>query len=255
MSGLLASVVMLAAVSSVVKLVEPFIPPLNLLTLYMPVVLPVALVWGTRLAVVTALLSVGIYFYLFVPPEYTWEIADWRSTVALGVFLVTSVVVAAVAVGELASRLRRAALESAWLTEEQSALRRVATLVAQSVPPSVLFEAVTREVGLLCRADLAHMGRFEADGTVTGIAGWSRSPADRSAGGRVELDGPSVARGIRETGNPVRVDSYADAAGAVAEVARTGDPLVGRLSDRRRRPPVGCDLRIGQERRALPRGH
>ena len=40
-------------------------------------------------------------------------------------------------------------------------------------PPEV-FETVTREVGLLSGADLARMERYEADGTVTGVAGWSR---------------------------------------------------------------------------------
>jgi hypothetical protein len=84
-------------------------------------------------------------------------------------------------VGELAARSRRAAMESARLTAEQSALRRVATLVAQSLSPAVVFEAVTREVGLLCGADLARMERYEADGTVTGVAVWGTvaDPAGR----------------------------------------------------------------------------
>jgi uncharacterized protein YbjQ (UPF0145 family) len=58
-------------------------------------------------------------------------------------------------------------LESARLLEEQSALRRVAMLVARSVPPSAVFQAVTRKVGLLCGADLARMERYEQDGSVS----------------------------------------------------------------------------------------
>ena len=50
----------------------------------------------------------------------------------------------------------------------------MATLVARSGPPSEVFEAVTREVGLLCDADLARMERYEEDGTVTGVAVWGR---------------------------------------------------------------------------------
>jgi signal transduction histidine kinase len=61
------------------------------------------------------------------------------------------------------------------LAEEQAALRRVATLVAQTVSPSEVFESVTREVGLLCGADLARTERYEPDGTVTGVAVWTRS--------------------------------------------------------------------------------
>ncbi|HTE62430.1 MAG TPA: GAF domain-containing protein, partial [Solirubrobacteraceae bacterium] len=61
------------------------------------------------------------------------------------------------------------------LAEEQAALRRVATLVAQTASPAEVFESVTREVGLLCGADLARMERDEPDGSVTGVADWSRS--------------------------------------------------------------------------------
>src|SRR5512132_1936398 len=60
------------------------------------------------------------------------------------------------------------------LAGEQAALRRVATLVAQGPPTPEIFEAVTREVGLLCDADLALMERFEPDDAVTVIAGWAR---------------------------------------------------------------------------------
>ena len=114
--------------------------------------------------------------------------------------------------------MRRAALESARLSEEQLALRRIATLVAQSAPALALFEAVTREVGLLCGADLARLERYEEDGTVTGVAAWSRVPATRRRDGS-RLVGPSLAREVRETGGPVRVASFAGATGAIAEEA------------------------------------
>ena len=49
------------------------------------------------------------------------------------------------------------------LAEEQAALRRVATLVAQDVPSSELFGAVAREVGTLFGADFSGMIRYEDD--------------------------------------------------------------------------------------------
>ena len=55
------------------------------------------------------------------------------------------------------------------LVDEQAALRRVATLVAQGAPPAEVFEAVIVEVGRLVGADAAALGRFEPDGTVTKI--------------------------------------------------------------------------------------
>jgi signal transduction histidine kinase len=233
LGGPVVSVAAVAAVSGLIALLEPRIPALSLLVLYILVVLPVAVVWGTVLAAVTAILSTAVFTYLFLAPERSFRVAQLRDLAALGVFLVTAVVV-----GELAARSRREALESARLSQEQSALRRVATLVAQAGPPSAVFEAVTREVGRLCDADLARMERYGADGTVTGVAAWSRVPAELAVGTRIELDGLSIARGVQQTGGPFRVDSFRHDTGAIAMEARAlgigasvGCPIVvaGRL--------------------------
>jgi signal transduction histidine kinase len=107
------------------------------------------------------------------------------------------------------------------LAEEQAALRRVATLVARTTSPSEVFETVTREVGLLSGADLARMERYEADGTVTGVANWSTQDDGLLAvGTRIALEGVSVAALVREKAAPVRVDSFAHATGPIAEEAR-----------------------------------
>jgi signal transduction histidine kinase len=145
----------------------------------------------------------------------------------------TELVAMAIANAEARGQLRR-------LAEEQAALRRVATLVAQSQSgsPSAVFEAVTREVGLLCDADLARMERYEPDGTVTGVAAWSRVPVELAVGTRISLDGLSIARGVAQTAGPVRVDSFGTDTGAIAREARAlgirssvGCPIVvaGRL--------------------------
>ncbi|TCC49574.1 GAF domain-containing protein [Kribbella pittospori] len=231
LGGLLASVALVAVVTGTVALLKAYVPVLSLLVLYLLAVLPIAVVWGARLAAVTSVLSVVVFAFL-LPPEGSVWLADSRNLVALGVFLVTSFVVA-----ELAARSRRAAVESARLTEEQSALRRVATLVAESDSPVAVFEAVTREVGLLCGADLARMERYEADGTVTGVAAWSKVLARLTVGTRIELDGLSVAREARQTGRPVRLDSFTGATGAIAEEAQA----LGIRSS------VGCPILVAGE--------
>jgi signal transduction histidine kinase len=106
------------------------------------------------------------------------------------------------------------------LLEQQAALRRVATLVAQAVPPDRVFEAVTREVGLLSGADLARMERFETDGTVTGVADWSRGEGQLAVGTRFVLEGASIAALVRQTDGAARVDSFADSSGEIAAEAR-----------------------------------
>jgi CHASE3 domain sensor protein len=102
------------------------------------------------------------------------------------------------AFNQMAGSLERNRDDLAQLATEQATLRRVATLVARAVPPPVVFEAVTREVGLLCDADLARMERYEPDGTVTGVAVWSRlpgQPVGLAVGTRLTLEGPASPAG------------------------------------------------------------
>ena len=125
------------------------------------------------------------------------------------------------------------------LVDEQAALRRVATLVAEGAAPAKVFETVTREVGILCGADLARMERYESGDSVIGVAGWSRSDAPGLAiGTRFALEGASIAARVREVSRPVRVDSFAGAHGPIAREAQglgirssVGCPIVvdGRL--------------------------
>jgi signal transduction histidine kinase len=203
-----------AAVSGLIALLTPHVPAPYLLVVYVLVVMAVAVVWGTSMAIFAAVLSVVLFNYLFVRPPFAFHLEDPSNIIGSVAFLATAIIV-----GRLASRLRRTALESERLSEEQLALRRIATLVAQSAPASAVFGAVTREVGLLCGADLARMERYEEDGTVTGIAAWSRVPAELAVGTRFSLVGPSIAREVLQNGGPVRVASFAGATGAIAQEA------------------------------------
>ena len=86
---------------------------------------------------------------------------------------------------------------------------------------------------------------------MTGVAAWSRVPVELAVGTRFSLDGPSIARGVQQTGGPVRVDNFGRDAGVIAREARAlgirssvGCPIVvaGRLwgviaASRRREDP------------------
>src|SRR6185437_14181037 len=53
---------------------------------------------------------------------------------------------------------------------EQAALRRIAALLARSVPPEEVFDAVVDEVRSLMGVDAAALVRYEADKTATLLA-------------------------------------------------------------------------------------
>jgi PAS domain S-box-containing protein len=150
--------------------------------------------------------------------------------------------------------------ELARLADQQAALRRVAMLVARGVPPPDVFAAVAREVGLLLGVDTTHMGRYEHDGTATGVAAWSLVGDHIPVGRRVELEGDSVAGLVARTGRPARMHGYEDLPGPGAELGRelglrssVGAPIVvdGGLwgvmiasSKDDRRLPVGTESRV-----------
>nr|WP_308800865.1 PAS domain S-box protein [Streptomyces polyasparticus] len=78
---------------------------------------------------------------------------------------------------------------------EQNALRRVATLVAQGVPPERLFGEVAREVGRLLETPSAAVVQYGADGRVSTVG-------DAGAAPRAPHEQPAVTE-VAQTGRPV----------------------------------------------------
>jgi GAF domain-containing protein len=108
--------------------------------------------------------------------------------------------------------------EVATLANEQAALRRVATLVAEGVPPSEMFAAVARELGQLLGVDSTHLARYEPDDTAIGVGSWSAHGADAPIGLHVPLDGTTVTSLVHESGRPARLDGYEHVSGPASEL-------------------------------------
>jgi signal transduction histidine kinase len=108
----------------------------------------------------------------------------------------------------------------AVLTEEQAALRRVATLVAQGASPQDLFEAVAEEVGRLLPVGSATMGRFEPDGSVTTVASWRTTEAAFPSGRRWPTQGTNVASMVLQTGRSARLDDFSAATDPIGVASR-----------------------------------
>jgi signal transduction histidine kinase len=106
----------------------------------------------------------------------------------------------------------------ARLAEEQAALRRVATLVAQGASHDEVFAAVVDEVMQLFPVDYAGLARFESDGAVTVVAarGTTHFPVGRS----LVLGGKNTATLVFETGRSARIDGSADLSGPMGDGAR-----------------------------------
>jgi PAS domain S-box-containing protein len=104
------------------------------------------------------------------------------------------------------------------LVDEQAALRRVATLVAQGASPDELFSAVAHEVAGVIEIPVVAVNRYEADGTFTivGIAG----ETNFTVGSRWPVEEEGIAGMILATGRPSRLDDYSTMRGQLGEAIR-----------------------------------
>jgi GAF domain-containing protein len=97
----------------------------------------------------------------------------------------------------------------------------VATLVARAVPPEEVFAAITAEAGWLLAADVAILTRYDPDGTEVVLGAWVGTGAlPVAVGTRVALGGRNVSSLVVQTSRPTRIESYADATGPIADIAR-----------------------------------
>jgi two-component system sensor histidine kinase KdpD len=103
----LASAGAVAVVTGAIAALQGHVPVLSLAVLYLLAIIPVAVAWGIVYAVGVAIGSMLAFNFFFLPPLYTLTLQDERNWFALLVFVVTAVVVS-----ELASRLRRRAVEA-----------------------------------------------------------------------------------------------------------------------------------------------
>jgi PAS domain S-box-containing protein len=110
--------------------------------------------------------------------------------------------------------------ELSQLVEEQAALGRVATLVAEGAAPTEVFEAVIAEVGQLLGAAQIGLARYENEHEISVLAIRGQSPEILRAGARLPLDGDSVNARILRTGRSARLNFAEQGSGSVAEVLR-----------------------------------
>jgi PAS domain S-box-containing protein len=156
----------------------------------------------------------------------------------------------------------QARAEVGRLADEQAALRRVATLVAQERSPAEVFAAVAEEIGRVLQVEDTRMIRYEPDGTATITASWGKLDAELPVGTNMAVGGENISTWVFRTGRAARKDYYDDASGALGDRAHelgvrsaVGTPIIvgGRLwgamitASMTAEPlPVETEARMGQ---------
>jgi signal transduction histidine kinase len=179
-----------------------------------------------------------------LPPDTEARMADFTDLVATAI----------------ANAQTRADL--AVLAEQQTALRRVATLVARGEQPSEVFSAVAGELARCLGVHHSTLFRYESDGTATLLAARHESELKTiPIGGRFSIAGDNIAAMVYETCGTARMDNHDKAAGLAAEYIReigirssVGAPIIvdGRLwgvaivgSSRPEPLPSDTEARVG----------
>jgi signal transduction histidine kinase len=139
----------------------------------------------------------------------------------------------------LATAIARAEAREALarLADEQAALRRVATLVAEEGSPGQVFAKVAEEAGNVLGNVDCGLFRDEGDGTATVVAACGAViSASFPASARLPIDDDDgVVASVIRKGRPARIDDYSTASGEVAEGAR----------ERGIGSAVGCPIVVG----------
>jgi two-component system sensor histidine kinase KdpD len=121
LAGIAAGALAVAVVTGAIALFKSFVPVLSLGVLYIFAVLPIAVFWGPLLAVPVAIASMLAFNFFFLPPVYTFTLADRSNWFALAVYVVTAIVV-----GILASRYRSRGAEAEQREREAALLADIA---------------------------------------------------------------------------------------------------------------------------------
>jgi signal transduction histidine kinase len=112
---------------------------------------------------------------------------------------------------------------------EQTALRRVATLVVEAAPQDAIFAAVNEEVGRIVAADATALFRFDEGDGMRLLAAWSPDAAALPVGDARPIN--DAVRELRESGRPRLYDGLPE-----------GTPLLDDTRERGLRSAIGVPL-------------
>ena len=159
---------------------------------------------GPLFGVPLAIAAAAAFDSFYIAPYRSFDSRDWVNYLVTAMYLAIGVLVGGILE---ATRHRAAASETArgQLAEEQAALRRIATLVAQGGPPEEVFSAVAWEMRNLVGAETTRIIRLEADGSATLVGG---AGADDSPGPLGPIEPGLATAEVLRTGQTARIDNY-----------------------------------------------
>jgi signal transduction histidine kinase len=178
------------------RLLGSSVPPASALFITLLVVVVAALLGGARpalTAIVAGLVAQEVFF--------TFPYGSLTNHQPAQVSVLVVFVVIGAGIGILVDELAR-------LSAEQTALRRIATLVARGMSPAEVFSAVAEEVAGLLGGDSAFLAHLEPDDAFTILAAGGARADEFVVGERLYVEPPMAVASVLRTGQPARADDY-----------------------------------------------
>jgi signal transduction histidine kinase len=223
--GLVVAACFVAAESALVLALKQIAPRDTFGVVFLLGVLVVSTMSGFGVAAATSVASAIAFDYCRDRPAQ-FSLTEAENWVVIAVFLVVALLANTLAylararAAEADQRRHEAEAsrdELGVLAELQASLRRVATLVAQGVPPPEVFSAVAGELARCMGVCSAAVFRYEPDGAAVLVAGRDEPGLPKmTVGERFPGGGDNVASMVLRTGRTARMDSHDDAAGPAA---------------------------------------
>ena len=133
-AALITSAAAVALVTASIYALDSFAPVLSLGVLYLFAVLLVAVLFGLTWAIPVSVASMLAFNWFFLPPRHTLRLSDGENWIALAVYLVTAVVVSALAMRSRAreEEAHERALEASLLARSPQRCSKASTCKASS---------------------------------------------------------------------------------------------------------------------------
>jgi signal transduction histidine kinase/DNA-binding NarL/FixJ family response regulator len=103
------------------------------------------------------------------------------------------------------------------LAEQQGALRRVATLVAQGAGLEQVFDAIAEEASRILGVKAMSLGSYDARTKMFTQMAWTHGPRSSAEWGQWSLDDSHLGGLMVRTGRPARIDDWGPLSGPIAE--------------------------------------
>lgn len=193
LAGYGLSVVLVAAATLIAFLVDRIVPSPNLSLVFVLPVIVAALSFGWGPALISAMLSVAVFDFLFVEPRLSFRVASPTDLWALALLLIVAAIASTVA-----AQSRGRAVAASRAARQAEALHELAYAVIKAEPPAALIKTAATVLGRI----------FDAPAVVLTEQSAKLRPAAASGGAMLSTADQEAADWALANDKPTRAETY-----------------------------------------------